>query len=199
MRERLGQLQVEYHDGRELRILQADQEQPSEVSDGDFYSSFVHETRQAESALLHSYEAMEAAKSTCLEHGIDPDEYRPARSEPDAIQLENASLLETIEIPDTPSTLEPAIPPPAAWPLLTLSEFRELNESSGILTSMSGPPHSDVRLPRRGSQDNDHTRGRIEDWMDDLDISSSSSLEDEQIEEREDANFETQPEIFDTV
>lgn len=81
LRERLGDLEMEFEEARANRQFQREHDLPLEVADEEFEGFYLHRRTQAAEALAEAIRVAELAKQVCLIEGLDPDGFKPTKAE----------------------------------------------------------------------------------------------------------------------
>lgn len=176
-RERLEELQMEYEECRVDRLFKKDQEEELAVTDEDFENDYRQRLFNAKQAVANAEVEAEEARAVCVAEGLDPDGHRSHHDE----EIRKIAYL-PFTSPGGPQEFIVALSSPTPG---LKSILGERDQSSTMLTTVTGPLNHDAAPKARRKRGTQRSRSRVRHWM-----QSNNSTEQYPFEEE---NFQQHP------
>lgn len=173
-KDRLAELRTEYKETRVARAFRRDHEEALESSDEEFELEFSKKLEDARQAVEKADVEAQNSRAICIKQGLDPDAHKRQRPQ------------ETFEISLLPVTPDDEMneltaarhSPTPVYPSL----MSEPNQSSTMLTTITGPMNQDGPPRRRRKREIQRSHSRIKNWIHDQPL-EEYPFEDDRFEE----------------
>ncbi|KAK4502653.1 hypothetical protein PRZ48_006079 [Zasmidium cellare] len=169
-RDRLFELRTEYEDTRTARLFRREREETLELSEEEFEAEWSRKLSDAYQEFATAEVEVEEAKAKCIAEGLDANGHNQHRN------------LEITGISDFPVTPEDG-PQDSQFLLGSPApgmKSSERDQSSTLLTEMTGALNHDAAPKRRRKRETQRSRNRVKDWMQGNELTKQYTFDFEQ-------------------